>query len=450
MTKTLLLPAEILSRELDARLLQGVLGLERGWRVILGSKALMNRAIWRMPRSVYLCQTLTHKRLAMLKLLGKLGHVAVGWDEEGLIYLNRDVYMMRRVSSESLARLAGLVAWGRQSAEDLGPRAAGAHLTPQPFGNPRFDLLRPELRALHQPEVDAIRARHGDFVLINTNFSSMNPIISLHDLGERAISKKDKAEVDEKAPQSFNAMIAHRIRIYDFFRSDLPELARRAPELKFIIRPHPAEDLQVWRDAAAGVENLEVVREGASIPWLMAARGLVHNSCTTAVEAAIIGHTPISYGPEVDLVHESPLPNPISHRVSTIDDLVDAARRAAQGALPMGEAQSEILHRHVAGITGPLAVEAILDFCETLENGERRRPTLAAQALTRAGGAVRHFKKTRRKDHITDRYLSKVFPPITSADVASRANQVAAALDLDLKVEARQLSFNIFEIARAA
>ena len=41
-------------------------------------------------------------------------------------------------------------------------------------GNPRFDLLRPGLRELYRPDAEALRARFGDFILINTNFARYN------------------------------------------------------------------------------------------------------------------------------------------------------------------------------------------------------------------------------------------------------------------------------------
>jgi len=41
-------------------------------------------------------------------------------------------------------------------------------------GNPRWDLLRPELRGSHAEEVAAIRGSTVAFILINTNFAVLN------------------------------------------------------------------------------------------------------------------------------------------------------------------------------------------------------------------------------------------------------------------------------------
>jgi surface carbohydrate biosynthesis protein len=446
MTKILILPAEIASRELDARLLHGVLALRRGWRVIVGSKALINRGIWRLPSSLYLCQTLTHKRLKMLRLLCRLGHISYGWDEEGIIYLDRDVYLMRRVSTDTLGQLAGLIAWGRESAEDLNYRAKTVNLSAQPLGNPRFDLLRPELRSLYTKEVDAIRNTHGEFVLINTNFSSFNPVISLHDLPNRTLSHKNEPKGDER--ERFARVLEHRRRIFNLFLADLPKFTGQNPDLKFIVRPHPGEDLAIWNETFRGQENVRVIREGASIPWLIAAKALVHNSCTTAVEATVIGHTPIVYCPELSLENESGLPNPISHRALTIDELSAAVRLASKNQLPMGSEQSAVLERYVSSITGPLATETILDYCEEIygSHSKLKVPTFAAAALARLFAAGRHAFKSMRREHLTDRYLAKVFPAVSSACVAARATEIAMALGFTSQVAAREISANIFEL----
>jgi surface carbohydrate biosynthesis protein len=445
MAKTLILPAEIYSREFDARLLQGLLALSNGWRVIVGSKALINRSIWRLPRGVYLCQTLTHKRLTMLKILRKLGFAVYGWDEEGLIYLNRDVYLMRRVSMDTLAQLESVITWGFQGADDLGHRSKKVGLTPLPFGNPRFDLVRPDLHALYATEVSAIRQRYGNFVLINTNFSSFNPIISVHDLKPRTTSDKHPPSDGEKA--QFAKVLAHRKGIFERFLTDLPAFTRKHSDTSFVIRAHPGENEETWKKVFSGQANVFITREGSSVPWLIAAQAMIHNSCTTAVEAAIAGLTPICYCPILSLENESDLPNPISHRVYNFAEMADAINRSADKTLRMTDAQSSVLRRHVSAIDGPLAAQAIMDHLAAIEMPKLNVFGLSARLATRIFGALRHAFKSQRRDHITDRYLSKVFPDISEETVRRRAREIAGALKLGQAVEVRSISRNIFELS---
>jgi surface carbohydrate biosynthesis protein len=442
-TRTLILPAEIYAREFDARLLQAVIAVERGWTVIAGSKALINRSIWRFPPSVYLCQTLTHKRRTMLKLLGWLGHTSFGWDEEGLVYFDRDIYLMRRVSSDTLALLQKLFTWGQQSADDVHHRAGEVGLTAQPIGNPRFDLVRRELHGLYAQEIAGIKQRFGQFILIDTNFSSFNPIISLHDLKQRSVAKKNIPVAGEQ--EQFQKRQLHRKIIYQHFLADLPLFTAAHPELKFVVRAHPAENEETWTRQFEGQSNVSVVREGSSVPWLVAASALIHNGCTTAVEAAIIGKTPIAYCPVIALGEESALPNPISHRARDLKELAIAVNAASAGKLKMGAAQCEILRRYVSGIDGPLASQVLMDEIEQMAPNNGALLSLLRPAI-RGFARLRNIHKSRRQDHITDRYLEKVFPSITKQSVQTRVDEIAAVLGVAGRVTVCEISDNIFEL----
>lgn len=441
MRKTLILPAEIHSREFDARLLHGIVAAQHGWRVITGSKALINRAIWRMPRGVYLCQTMTHKRVIVLRMLKSLGFAAFGWDEEGLIYFSRDIYLMRRISVDTLAMLQSMVTWGKQAAEDVEERAKSVGLTPLPLGNPRFDLVRPELKGLYDKEVAAIRARYGRFVLINTNFSSFNAVISLHDLKPRTTSEKHAPTETEKA--GFAKGLAHRREVYDRFLADLPSFTAQHRDTTFVLRAHPGENEGTWRKVFAGQANVHVIREGSSIPWLIATDALIHNNCTTAVEAAIAGLVPICYCPVVSLEDESTLPNPISYRVYDFAEMTDAIRQSTAKTLRMHPEQRAILGHHVSAIDGALAAQRVMTHLDSLtlpnSNPLKRAGTLAF-------GAIRQLFKSLRRDHITDRYLDKVFPTLRTEDVEARANQIANALNEPRKIAINQITRNVFEL----
>jgi surface carbohydrate biosynthesis protein len=79
-----------------------------------------------------------------------------------------------RVHPEVLQAAKCLLAWGADNA--LAWREAPAyngtpiHLT----GNGRIDLMRPELRSLHEAKAKELRAKYGRIVLVNTNFGLLN------------------------------------------------------------------------------------------------------------------------------------------------------------------------------------------------------------------------------------------------------------------------------------
>ena len=440
--KTLILPAEIKNREMDARLLHAVLALDAGWRVITGSKALINRNIWRIPSGVYLMTTMTHKRLYMAKLLKRLNFKIIGWDEEGLVYLDKDLYLSRRISSETHEYIDQVFTWGNQSAQDIAGWATGPV---KPIGNPRFDVLRPEVRGIYGPEVEKISKGHGDFILINTNFSSINPIISLHDAPERAISKRDKP-AGEKISEQYQGFLDHRQQMFEAFCQMLPDLASAFPDRTIVVRPHPAEEIKTWKEKFQESKNIKIIRTGASIPWLLASKVLVHNGCTTAIETRLLGNNPIAFAPVKSSEHESPLPNGVSHMVNDSAALIKLVKKGLAGTLVPTKAQQNVLDQFVSGQTGPLAAKVAFEYGENLlqdHNGSQ-----LAKLPLRILAFARFIKKSLRQDHRTDRYLKKVFPTTDPKEIESRANQIASELKLGIsgKIQVQTISRNIFDL----
>ena len=69
----------------------------------------------------------------------------------------------------------------------------------------------------------------------------------------------------------------------------LPEIAEAFPDMRIVVRPHPVEKHAAWEEIAARHDNVELAQEGNVLPWLLAARALIHNGCTTGVEAYGLG-----------------------------------------------------------------------------------------------------------------------------------------------------------------
>ena len=77
----------------------------------------------------------------------------------------------------------------------------------------------------------------------------------------------------------------------------LRELARKNKNVNFIIRPHPMDNEIHWRDAVGEYENIQVIYKDSITAWIAGATALIHNSCTSAIEAVIQGVPVISYVP---------------------------------------------------------------------------------------------------------------------------------------------------------
>ena len=58
--------------------------------------------------------------------------------------------------------------------------------------------------------------------------------------------------------------------------------------------------------------NIEMIHRGNVVPWILASTCLLHNGCTTAVEAAVLGKPSITYQRVQSESFDYHLPNGLS------------------------------------------------------------------------------------------------------------------------------------------
>lgn len=441
--KTLILPVDIKSRELDARLLHAAFALQAGWRVITGSKTLINRAIWRLPRGVYLFSTLAPGRLLMARCLKRMGFASQGWDEEGLIYGDPEIYRRQRLSAETMALVDRIYAWGEASARDMQVVADAAGKKVIVAGNPRLDLLRPQLRPLLEPEARRLRERHGDFILFATNLSWANPHVIPP---EQADLHVDTPPPGREGPWSY---LQYQKHMLSAFRKAIPAVAKAFPEMRIILRPHPVEDTRSWEDVLASCPNAEIIREGAILPWIHAARVFVHSNSTTGLEARLLGHHPVAFVPFESPRHESPLPNGVSLKATTQEELLRLIAMVLEGRASLSREQEALLRHHLhlpEGLCTPRFVEDAERLWQSLP--ARRLPDAL---ITRGYLALRHARKAIRRNHARDVHRRNIFPETRAEEIHARLSEIARLLSLDAATSARIITLapNIFELQPA-
>jgi surface carbohydrate biosynthesis protein len=369
---TIIIPVENQVREMDAKILLSCVAAERGFRVLIGSRAYIHFKTASVPRGVYMAKSMKALSIRMFKLLKQNGHTILAWDEEGLLREPDEVYHRWRLSSVAMKHIDWLTTWGEDNARAF-RQFSGYENTPiKVTGNPRIDLLRPELRDFYRPEAETIKCRFGDFILINTNFSKVNHYYS--QLGEL------KQAVEGTKPGKINPYDAgkglHKLAIFQHFQEMLPKICDEFHDHKVILRPHPSESHQVWQDIAKDHPNLVINNDGNVHPWLMAAKAVVANGCTTLVESAILGTTGVNFEPEIADEYDFAITRDVSHRVFTQDDVLKTVRAIVDGQLgPLDFAiRKAAMEPHIAALEGRLAADRIIDVLEEAGCMEKQPP----------------------------------------------------------------------------
>jgi surface carbohydrate biosynthesis protein len=371
MSLTLLIPVENQVRELDARILLACVAARREIPSIIGPKREVESCIATFPRGIFLSKSLRIGKRKFFPITRKLGHEIVAWDEEALVHLPPEIYYSRRLPTTGMEYVSQLFAWGEDNAELWRryphlPAGMPIHVT----GNPRCDLLRPEIRVYYDKDAEEIGNRYGDFILINTNFNHVNAFHPAQNLFQPGSNPDEKSQFGQAARgmtrEYAEGFRDHKQAVFEDFQRLIPKLEESFPDYNIVVRPHPTENQEIYRNIEARCQRVHVNNEGNVVAWLMASRALIHNGCTTGVEAYVMRVPAISFRETVNDYYDDgfyQLPNRLSHQCFDFAELRETLGKILSGEIGSagGDKREALVNHHLTALDGPLACERIVD-----------------------------------------------------------------------------------------
>jgi surface carbohydrate biosynthesis protein len=457
------MPVENQVRELDSKLLLACVATQRGFSSVVGSRRQMDFRIASFPRGIYLSKSMTVRSIRMFRILRKLGHEIVAWDEEALVHLPSETYFSRRLSPVALGYLSHLFAWGQDNL-DLWRQYPGLppeipiHIT----GNPRNDMLRPEMDGFFKEEVDKLRNTYGDFILINTNFHHVNAFYPVQNLFLPE-NKPGQAPRFGRAARGMTREFAegfrdHKQAIFENFKRLIPALERAFPNCNIVVRPHPTERHEAYQKIAAQRRRVRVINKGNVIPWLKAAGAVIHNGCTTGVEAHVLGVPAISYrAPTNDYYDDGfyQLPNRLSHQCFDFEELQATLKRIFAGEFGVtdGDERKALIEKFLAATSGPLACERIVGVLAKImtDRSQLPKPNFRNRLDGRFRATVRRLVKQflayLPDSHNRREFHRHRYPGISFEEVGKRISRIQAALGNGAVPKVEQISNEIFLIS---
>lgn len=449
--KWIILPVEIKVRELDSRLWLSFAALQRSYGVVIGSMRQVERYQDNLPAGIYVTKDISPGKWQQLQYLNDRRHAVVCQDEETTIASGSyDLFFDQRVSEQSLKMVRYFYTWGAGDTESLIRAYPWAETRVTLTGSPRVDLWRSELRGFYSDAVKRIKRKYGDYVLICSNFGSNN--ISSDEKVLLTAVKMGSLR-DEKAICRAKNQLAYKRRLFDDFRT-VPEILSKAfPEERIIVRPHPIEDPTIWQNAISSVPNARVAFEGAITPWLLGAKAIVHNSCTSAVEASVLERPVIAYRPIMSAEFDFEVANSLSLETENPAELIAGVRAVLTDPERFLSTQSirasQLLQRHLGALDGDLAAERILDCFENINwsglppsqpklNGWLQ--SASDEFHDRLGGLKRRLQGKGPKRHFHK------FPGLGQRELNEKLQRFAALRGNHRPFRTRRLSKDLFAI----
>ena len=300
MQPVLYLTIEIMNREFDSRLLMAAHALEAGLTVVVGQQWSIFQNLANFPPGVLVAKTVNAIQARSMAAAKACGHIVAATDEEVLAMAVADGFLkaFSPIAVEACDLFLAQSDQHKESIEQAFPQMRGKVAV---TGNPRVDLMGPALRKKFDGEAQKIRDEVGPFVLFNTNYSYTNSVWgSLQGVANIAIQA---GVLDPKKPETveeFKQNVAFEVANRQAMAAMMNWTANHLASHRVVIRPHPGEKPEYWQQAANNHPRVRVVPRSHHIPWILASDMVVHTSCTTGLEAAIMGKPAINLSPAAD------------------------------------------------------------------------------------------------------------------------------------------------------
>lgn len=356
------IPIEIKVREFYGKLFLAAKLARAGHKVALGDKVHLNNILAEeVEPDVYISKSMVSGdgTKAFFRDIRQAGGLVTVLDAEGGLGSSQEDWLDVRVSRDLLEYVDGVFAWGETQFRALQNGTSFSeediHLT----GNPRFDLLLPELRGIYSAPAEQISEEFGDYILVNTNFGLSNPYSEAH--LEQSLEQRD-IQFDEQK-------LKYRSSVFEEFLTMIPELHQNIRQ-NVVVRPHPGENHETYLEMYRDKPGLSVEHSGDVRNWITGADAVVHNGCTTGIESALLNKAVVAYEPQLDVdpPEDFSLPNHVSKSVSTVDELIQRIDESTAGdEYRLSDTQASTLETWIENVDKPASpriVNAIDELAE--------------------------------------------------------------------------------------
>ena len=312
---------ETVARELDAKLLLAVIGASRGHEVIVSNFEIISKGLEKnlLNPGIVHTKSLTPSRTKFEKLnkIIKKGCKITSMDEEGgLVDYGYDRMAVLRYGNKTLKQASAVFTWGPEDFNSLKKyypnHISKFHMT----GSSRVDLWGPKFLSYWKKKNKKL---DKPFLLIPSNFGAGLAVLSLYE----RLKLRKVGEYFERLPslrKTFIKRESEQFKLIAFFLEAIEYLSNKNKNYHIILRPHPAENLETWKILVEQFPNVTVIRDDGISSWIKDAFAVMHNGCTTALEASLFKKPIITYTP---FRAEFPrkLANDLGQKVTSLNEL---------------------------------------------------------------------------------------------------------------------------------
>jgi len=376
----LYITVETTSRELDAKTLLACCAAASGFDVVIGLEDMVRRLCRFSKPGIFFDKSLHSEYPPLFKKLKKRGYLIAVSDEEGLAG-DHDQYCKFGIGKGVADTVDMIFTWGEVQKRLIHKTIPDYSGEVVEAGNPRIDILDADIRRVFDSQVYEIKKKYGNFILINTRYGFSNNVIG----GDQYREKIVRGDMGKKIDFLLRCFDFEAALWDEFFRMTMA-LSQRYPDRNIILRPHPSESIEKWQEALRGLKNVRVVREGNVHPWILASDMLIHNGCSTAIEALLLDVPCFCYRPILSEECDVELPNSVSFNVYDIECLYRCIDSPADYYTEKNIKEwKNILAKNIKSISGKKSIGVIVESLKKLSCKDVKASFLLSNIMLIAG-----------------------------------------------------------------
>ena len=438
----ILLPIETINREIDFKLVLAAQLANMGHHIYIGQHDFLMELLPQLEGGIYLGKNIFKKRSNAEKgenytLLKKHCFDVVYLHEEGAVFAGKEKDWKQTLASQYNINFFDendvVCTWG-DFQKNFDNQRSNGNVPIITTGHPRFDLYKPQWQFLFEKEVESLKKIYGDFVLINGNFGLAN-----HGKGlDHVFSDEGDYHVENEMQRLKRVgFFAHSTKQLVSMVELTHNLALKFLDKKFIYRPHPSENHEYYSSLFKGVNNIIVNHSGSVNAWILAANTIIHDGCTTAIEATLAGKKVINYKATEDSDYDIWLPKQMGILAESIEEVIfNLQNSAVQDRSHSLETVSELMYNFEGDSF--LALNNVLEKVLNRKNKEQTKnnlnPTHIAKLFYKQiiKEKLLQFHPQKRKDLI---YHKRKFKGFDKVDIIDKIDLLKNKKNIPISVK---------------
>lgn len=284
------LPVEVALRELYPKAFLAAFLVMKGYRVFVTPDYMLPNL--RFPSGIVLGKNHIHAKKWVDRQGVKLSFIL--FEEEGAPAFgdaaHRKELIQARLIEGAVDIAKVITTWGKWQTEAL------REITNIPIvctGTPYMEICKPKYKmACSDLDKDITKGRSG-YLLINTRFAFANGEVAPY----AAMRRNSLYYFEGATPGYWRKYFSNDMSMLGAFISMIERVAVTFPDLDIVLRPHPVENCEFYKEIFKDFERITVTNDGHVISWIRNAACILTNACTTSIQTEICEKPVINYQP---------------------------------------------------------------------------------------------------------------------------------------------------------